>query len=191
MDEISILNNQLNRIRQMNKFYHQQFLLDVRILFILNTSFLYIGFNNRLAYVIIPFISLFGAVLLSFHAHFLIFSRNYSEFIEQNINKISKKDLLIGHKLENSYFFPTKDKKLVVASFGKKFTWFSFVTIFITFFGISSYIFSIYQLFTTTNYTNYLFFISFITFITLLIGIWWFLLGNGEKRLEKIFSEYR
>ena len=191
MDEISILNNQLNRIRQMNRFYHQQFLLDVRILFILNTSFLYIGFNNRLAYVIIPFISLFGAVLLSFHAHFLIFSRNYSEFIEQNINKISKKDLLIGHKLENSYFFPTKDKKLVVASFGKKFTWFSFVTIFITFFGISSYIFSIYQLFITTNYTNYLFFITFITFITLLIGIWWFLLGNGEKRLEKIFSEYR
>ncbi len=191
MDEISILNNQLKRIRQMNKFYHQQFLLDVRILFILNTSFLYIGFNNRLAYVIIPFISLFGAVLLSFHAHFLIFSRNYSEFIEQNINKISKKDLLIGHKLENSYFFPTKDKKLVVASFGKKFTWFSFVTIFIAFFGISSYIFSIYQLFITTNYTNYLFFITFITFITLLIGIWWFLLGNGEKRLEKIFSEYR
>jgi len=191
MDEISILNNQLKRIRQMNKFYHQQFLLDVRILFILNTSFLYIGFNNRLAYVIIPFISLFGAVLLSFHAHFLIFSRNYSEFIEQNINKISKKDLLIGHKLENSYFFPTKDKKLVVASFGKKFTWFSFVTIFITFFGISSFIFSIYQLFITTNYTNYLFFITFITFITLLIGIWWFLLGNGEKRLEKIFSEYR
>ena len=191
MDEISILNNQLNRIRQMNRFYHQQFLLDVRILFILNTSFLYIGFNNRLAYVIIPFISLFGAVLLSFHAHFLIFSRNNSEFIEQNINKISKKDLLIGHKLENSYFFPTKDKKLVVASFDKKFTWFSFVTIFITFFGISSYIFSIYQLFITTNYTNYLFFITFITFITLLIGIWWFLLGNGEKRLEKIFSEYR
>ena len=191
MDEISILNNQLNRIRQMNKFYHQQFLLDVRILFILNTSFLYIGFNNRLAYVIIPFISLFGAVLLSFHAHFLIFSRNYSEFIEQNINKISKKDLLIGHKLENSYFFPTKDKKLVVASFGKKFTWFSFVTIFITFFGTSSYIYSIYQLFITTNYKNYLFFITFITFITLLIGIWWFLLGNGEKRLEKIFSEYR
>ncbi len=191
MDEISILNNQLKRIRQMNKFYHQQFLLDVRILFILNTSFLYIGFNNRLAYLIIPFISLFGAVLLSFHAHFLIFSRNYSEFIEQNINKISKKDLLIGHKLENSYFFPTKDKKLVVASFGKKFTWFSFVTIFITFFGISSYIFSIYQLFISTNYTNYLYFITFITFITLLIGIWWFLLGNGEKRLEKIFSEYR
>ena len=191
MDEISILNNQLNRIRQMNRFYHQQFLLDVRILFILNTSFLYIGFNNRLAYVIIPFISLFGAVLLSFHAHFLIFSRNYSEFIEESINKISKKDLLIGHKLENSYFFPTKGKKLVVASFGKKFTWFSFVTIFITFFGISSYIFSIYQLFITTNYTNYLYFITFITFITLLIGIWWFLLGNGEKRLEKIFSEYR
>ncbi len=191
MDEISILNNQLNRIRQMNRFYHQQFLLDVRILFILNTSFLYIGLINRLAYVIIPFISLFGAVLLSFHAHFLIFSRNYSEFIEESINKISKKDLLIGHKLENSYFFPTKGKKLVVASFGKKFTWFSFVTIFITFFGISSYIFSIYQLFITTNYTNYLYFITFITFITLLIGIWWFLLGNGEKRLEKIFSEYR
>ena len=33
--------------------------------------------------------------------------------------------------------------------------------------------------------------IGLITLITLIIGIWWFLLGNGEKRLEKVFDEYR
>ena len=33
--------------------------------------------------------------------------------------------------------------------------------------------------------------ILFITLITLITGIWWFLLGNGEKRLEKVFNEYR
>ena len=191
MDEINILNIQLNRIRSMNRYYHQQFLIDVRILLVLNITFIYLGFNNVLAYSIVPIISLFGSVLLALHAHYLIFSRNYSEFIEKKINKIYKKDLLIAHELENNYFFPIKKKKLVVAVFGKKFTWFSFVTIFITFFGLSSYIFSILQLINTANYTNYLIFIIFITFITLLIGIWWFLLGNGEKRLEKVFNEYR
>ena len=191
MDEINILNNQLSRLRSMNRYYHNQFLIDLRIFFIITCIFYYLSFTNSNAYAVIPIISLFGSVVLSFHAHYLIFSRNYSEFVEEKINKITGTELLIAHKLENKYFFPINDRKIVVASIGKNFSWFGFVTLFITFFGLSSYIYSIYRLITDGFNNNYTLLILFITLITLITGIWWFLLGNGEKRLEKVFNEYR
>ena len=191
MDEITILNNQLSRMRSMNKYYHDQFLFDVRILFFFTIIFHYLALTNNMAYMLIPFISLFGSVLLAFHAHYLIFSRNYSEFIEIKMNKILGNDVLIAHKLENKYLFPINDRKIVVAKLGSEFTWFGFVTLFITFIGISSYVYSIVKLLNTDINTNYYIFIGLITLITLIIGIWWFLLGNDENRLEKVFDEYR
>ena len=191
MDEITILNNQLSRMRSMNKYYHDQFLFDVRILFFFTIIFHYLALTNNMAYMLIPFISLFGSVLLAFHAHYLIFSRNYSEFIEIKMNKILGNDVLIAHKLENKYLFPINDRKIVVAKLGSEFTWFGFVTLFITFIGISSYVYSIVRLLNTGINSNYYVFIALITLITLIIGIWWFLLGNGENRLEKVFDEYR
>ena len=191
MDEINILNNQLSRIRAMNRYYHNQFLIDIRIFFITTCIFYYLSFTNSDVYAVIPIISLFGSVVLSFHAHYLIFSRNYSQFVEEKINRITGKEVLIAHKLENKYFFPINDRKIVVASIGKNFSWFGFVTLFITFFGLSSYIYSIYRLITDGFNNNYTLLILFITLITLITGLWWFLLGNGEKRLEKVFNEYR
>ena len=191
MEEITILNNQLSRMRSMNKYYHDQFLFDVRILFFFTIIFHYLALTNNTAYMLIPFVSLFGSVLLSFHAHYLIFSRNYSEFIEIKLNNILGNDVLIAHKLENSYLFPIKDRKIVVAKLGSDFSWFGYVTLFITFIGISSYVYSIVSLLNTEISLYYYLFIALITLITLIIGIWWFLLGNGEKRLEKVFNEYR
>jgi len=191
MDELNILNSQLTRMRQMNNFYHKQFLLDLRLLFFFTVIFFYLSRTNINALLIIPFISLFGAVLLSFHAHYLIFTRNYSQFLEEKINKITGNDVLIGHKLENSYLFPIQDRKIVVAKLGSDFTWFSFVTLFITFLGISAYIFALRELIIIKYDVIYIFFLVLITLVTLFFGIWWFLLGNGEKKLEKVFYEYR
>ncbi len=191
MDEINILNSQLTRMRQMNNFYHKQFLLDIRLLFFFTIIFFYISSSNLNALIIIPYIALFGSVLLAFHAHYLIFSRNYSQFLEEKINNIYGNDILIAHKLENSYLFPIQENKIVVAKLGKEFTWFGFVTIFITFLGISSYVYCLIQLIIINYEVNYLIFLGLITLVTLFFGIWWFLLGNGEKRLEKIFCEYR
>ena len=191
MDEFKILNTQLNRIRGMNKYYHQQFLLDVRILFFFSTIFWYLSTDNNDVYYLLPIISLFGAVLLAFHAHYLIFSRNYSQFLEEKINKYSDKEILITHKLENSYLFPIQEKKLVVAKLGKNFTWFGFVTLFITIFGIFSYILSINKLLKMEYNQYYLIFLGVVTSVALLFGIWWFLLGKGEKILDEVFDEYR
>ena len=60
MNEINILNNQLSRIRGMNKYYHHQFLIDIRFLFMITSIFYYFSFTNRNAFAVIPIISLFG-----------------------------------------------------------------------------------------------------------------------------------
>ena len=107
MDNLKVLNDQLIRMRQMNRYYHQQFLTDVRLIMIITIAMLV--FVNELTFYILPFVSLFGAVLLSFHAHYLIFSRNFSQYLELAINKANGQNTLIAHELENSYFFPIQE----------------------------------------------------------------------------------
>jgi magnesium-transporting ATPase (P-type) len=159
-------------------------------LFIFNTIFIFLSLNNKNALYLIPLISLFGSVLLSFHAYFLIFSRHYSEFIEKRINSEYDENILIAHELENDYFFPTQERKIVVAVLNKGFTWFSFVTLFITLYGISSYIWAMSQILNNDLNMMYIYLVSTVTFITLVIGYWWFVSGTGEKRLEKVFNKH-
>jgi hypothetical protein len=190
MEKITIYKDQLSRMRSMNRYYHDQFLIDVRVLFILNTVFIFLSLGNPNALYLIPLISLFGSVILSFHAYFLIFSRQYTQFIEKRINNEYDEDILIAHKLENEYFFPINQKKIVVAVLNKGFTWFSFVTLFITFYGVSTYAWSLMQMFNNGMNTNFIYFILIVTLVTLSVGFWWFLSGTGEKRLEKVFAQH-
>lgn len=190
MEKITIYKDQLSRMRSMNRYYHDQFLIDVRILFVLNTIFIFLSLGNSNALYLLPLISLFGSVILSFHAYFLIFSRQYTQFIEQRINTEFDEDILIAHELENEYFFPINQKKIVVAVLNKGFTWFSFVTLFITFYGVSTYAWSINQMINNKMNINFISFILLVTLVTLSVGFWWFLSGTGEKRLERIFKNY-
>lgn len=189
MDELTILNDQLKRMRGMNKFYHLQFLNDVRFFFFLTSIFLiFVQYNINISYLL-PLIALFGSVMLAFHAYYLIFSRHYSEFLEKRINSIYKKELFITHKLENRYFFPINDKKIVVAKLGRDFSWFSFVTLFITFYGIIVYSYGMYLVYNELLNLLYVYIVAGITFATLCIGYWWFVKNIGEKRLQKIYGK--
>ena len=188
MEKITIYKEQLSRMRSMNRYYHDQFLLDVRILFILNTIFIYLSLNNEYALYLVPLISLFGSVILSFHAYFLIFSRNYTEFIEQKINNEFDDKILIAHELENDYFFPTKQKKMVVAVFNKNFSWFSFVTLFITLYGLILYVFGMIKIYNAFNDTVTFYSILILTVVTFAIGYWWFVNNTGEKRLREVYD---
>ncbi len=190
MEKITIYKDQLSRMRSMNRYYHDQFLIDVRVLFVLNTIFIFLSLGNSNALYLLPLISLFGSVILSFHAYFLIFSRQYTQFIEERINQEFNEDILIAHELENEYFFPINQKKIVVAVLNKGFTWFSFVTLFITFYGVSTFAWSIYQIVNNEMNINFVYFILLVTLVTLSVGFWWFLSGTGEKRLERIFKKY-
>ena len=190
MEKITIYKDQLSRMRSMNRYYHDQFLIDVRVLFVFNTVFIFLSLGNSNALYLLPLISLFGSVILSFHAYFLIFSRQYTQFIEERINTEFDEDILIAHELENEYFFPINQKKIVVAVLNKGFTWFSFVTLFITFYGVSTFAWSIYQIINNEMNINFVYFILLVTLVTLSVGFWWFLSGTGEKRLERIFKKY-
>ena len=190
MEKITIYKDQLSRMRSMNRYYHDQFLIDVRVLFVLNTIFIFLSLGNSNALYLLPLISLFGSVILSFHAYFLIFSRQYTQFIEKRINTEFDEDILIAHELENEYFFPINQKKIVVAVLNKGFTWFSFVTLFITLYGVSTFAWSIYQIINNEMNINFVYFILLVTLVTLSVGFWWFLSGTGEKRLERIFKKY-
>ena len=190
MEKITIYKDQLLRMRSMNRYYHDQFLIDVRVLFVFNTIFIFLSLGNLNALYLLPLISLFGSVILSFHAYFLIFSRQYTQFIEKRINTEFDEDILIAHQLENEYFFPINQKKIVVAVLNKGFTWFSFVTLFITFYGVSTFAWSIYQIINNEMNINFVYFILLVTLVTLSVGFWWFLSGTGEKRLERIFKKY-
>ena len=187
MDKLNVLNSQLMRMRQMNRYYHQQFLTDVRLLLCLTV--LILTFTNSLTYYLIPFISLFGAVLLSFHAHYLIFSRNFSEYLEKKINNLTKEKIMIAHELENTYFFPIQNKKIVVAGLGKSFSWFGFVTLFITFYGVGLYVYGVLNINFSDSF-NYLLVLICATIITLSTGVWWFVLGEGEIRLSEVYKKY-
>ena len=110
--------------------------------------------------------------------------------MKKKINSEYDEDVLIAHELENDYFFPTQERKIVVAVFNKGFTWFSFVTLFITLYGISSFIWSMIQIYNNDLNMNYIYLVSTITFITLVIGYWWFVSGTGEKRLEIVFRTH-
>jgi hypothetical protein len=56
MEKLTVYLDQLKRMRSMNRYYHDQFLLDVRILFILNTVFLFISLQNIYALYVLPLI---------------------------------------------------------------------------------------------------------------------------------------
>ena len=144
-------------------------------------------FDAKIVYVL-PFLSLFGSVVLAFHAYYLIFSRHYSEYLEKNINKITNSQIFITHELENRYFFPINDKKIVVAKIGKDFSWFSFVTLFITLYGLILYIFGMINIYNVFNDAITFYGILILTVVTFAIGYWWFVNNTCEKRLREVYD---
>ena len=53
MEEIKLLEKQLTRMRGMNRFYHHQFLIDVRIFFVLTLLLFYLSFDNYFSHYLI------------------------------------------------------------------------------------------------------------------------------------------
>ena len=83
MQKIEILSNQLSRARSLNNFYHKQFLYDLRYgLFLVSILYVAAYTLSLNIFLLVPYIILLFSVLLSYHAHYLIFSRMLSEDLE-------------------------------------------------------------------------------------------------------------
>ena len=100
MEKISLYKEQLSRMRSMNRYYHDQFLLDVRILFIFNTIFIFLSFNNKNALYLIPLISL---LVHSFEFHAMIFKDITVSLSKKNGSEYTRMFLFVIKKLFLSY----------------------------------------------------------------------------------------
>lgn len=193
-DTLRLLEQQLARMRGMNALYHRTFFRDVQyttaVVMLLLVGAIWI---DPLVLVIVPFAALTGAVQTAFDANYLIFSRQYAAAIEKRINDLVGDDVLVAHRLEDSYLFPLDRRKVVTLAGGDGFSWFGFMTAYYTVLGIGAYAVGLVgglgQL-DDSVVPLYLFALVGLTAFALAVGAWWFVAGTGEDRLRAVLDPW-
>ena len=75
-----------------------------------------------------------------------------------------------------------------MAKLGKDFSYFGFVTLFITFLGLAQYFYGMYNVFYVLGNDLFVIFITIITLVTFIYGFYWFVNNEGEKRLQNEYE---
>lgn len=179
----------------MTRYYHERFFADVRLTLIAVLVLVVVGFwQVREAFVLLPVVALFGAAMTAFDASYLLFARHYARRLESDLNSHFEGQVLIASQIEDTYLFPLDERKMVVAAFGKGFTWFSFMTVFITAFGVAAYGFGAVLSWPVLMGHGRLWALAYwlvlgaLTISALGIGWWWFVGGEGERRLRSVIE---
>ena len=196
MDQtVRIAAAQLGRMRGMTRYYHEQFFSDIRLQVVVSIALFAVGFwEVEGAFLLVPVVVLYGAVQTAFDASYLIFARQYALRLETYINARLDDRVLVAAELEEQYLFPLNDTKIVTAAFGAGFTWFGFVTLFFTALGVLSYIFGLVLGLPFLDAAGdewtvaYLVSLFAVTLSALAVGWWWFVRGEGERRLRSILD---
>lgn len=191
-DTTRVAEQQLQRMRGMTVFYHRRFFADVWLTVLTWLGLLIAGdFGADRAFVALPFVALFGAVLTAFDASYLIFARHYAAALERRLNQVVGKTVLVGAELEDNYLFRLRERKLV--TIGSHFTWFGFVTAFFTALGILGYALGLHLGLEATEGQPatglFLAALGIVTVASLGTGLWWFVFGAGERRLTEILDD--
>ena len=196
-DATRIAAQQLSRMRGMTRYYHERFFSDIRFSMIAGLSLLLIGWwDVPEAFLLLPFVALIGAVQTSFDASYLIFARHYATRLEATVNRDLGRDLLVAARLESAYLFPLDKRKIVTARVGEDFTWFGFVTLFYTAIGASAFGFGVALALPVLRDHARLWGVAYTmglvlaALAALIIGWWWFVGGEGERRLETVLDEH-
>ena len=194
-DEIRLQADQLGRMRGMTRYYHERFFSDVRFVAVSTIALFVLGWwEVPEAFLLIPPVALFGAAMTAFDASYLLFARHYAARLENDLNTALGPDTLLAARVENTYLFPLNDRKIVVAALGTGFTWFGFMTLFITAFGIATFGFGLaLGLPVLIDHGSgwavaYLGVLAAATIAALGVGLWWFLGGEGERRLRAVLG---
>lgn len=180
----------------MTRYYHERFFVDIRFTTVAELTLFVVGFwEVPAAFLLIPMVALLGAVQTAFDASYLIFARQYAARLEQAINERTDGTMLIGAELEEAYLFPLNRPKLVVASLGRDFSWFGFMTLFYTALGVAAYGFGLvlgWEVLADASGAMrfaYLAVLVVVTVAALLVGLWWFVGGEGEGRLRRVLDD--
>jgi len=192
-DPIELATQQLGRMRSMNRAYHERFFSDVRFTSVTLVALFVIGaWQVPIAFLLIPPLAVLGAVQTAFDASYLIFSRHYSTVLEQRLNEVARANVLVAHEMESVYFFPLNERKIVTFAPGSPLTWFGFMTLFYTGFGVAAFGFALSLGWHTLVSAGdawpaaYLVVLGSLVLSALGAGWWWFVMGVGEQRLTAI-----
>ena len=188
---------QLGRMRGMTVEYHRQFFTDIRFAILLISALFVLGlWVDPLIALLIPFVALWAAVQTAFDASYLIFARHYAARLEGYLNESAGQDLLVGARLEDAYLFPLNRSKVVTIAAGDGFSRFGYVTVFFTLLGLAAYGFGLgigmsgLTLVADPWPAAYIGTLAFLSLASLFVGVWWFVLGNGEERLANVLEGF-
>lgn len=179
----------------MTRYYHERFFSDVRFAAIAEVALLLLGWwQVPEAFLLVPVVALFGATMTAFDASYLIFARHYAARLEADLNAALGKGTLLAADIEATYLFPLNDRKMVVAAFGSKFTWFGFMTVFITGIGVAAFGAGLALGLPVLRHhgpgwtLSYVVVLGAATVTALGVGLWWFVEGEGERRLAAVLG---
>ncbi|MCE9620887.1 MAG: hypothetical protein K8R99_00920 [Actinomycetia bacterium] len=189
----SIAAAQLARMRGMTRYYHARFFSDVRFTTVAVGALFVVGWGwVPEAFALVPFAALLGAAQTAFDASYLIFARQYAARLEGFINP--ERRVLVAAALEDTYLFPLDRRKMVVAGLGQDFTWFAFMTMLITGSGIGAFGFGLALAMPVIDghgaawTVAYIAVLAILTLAALAVGLWWFVGGEGERRLRVVLD---
>lgn len=194
----SLAAQQLSRMRGMTVEYHRQFFTDVRFAMAVMLALFVVGFwVSAPAFLLIPFVALWAAVQTSFDASYLLFARHYAVRLERYLNERAGEQVLLGGKIEDNYLFPLGTRKIVTIELARRFSWFGYVTIFFTMAGVVAYGYglalgwtSYLSAQTAAWRVSYLTVLAALTLVSLVTGMWWFVGGVGERRIEEALGDF-
>lgn len=191
---LSVAREQLRRMRGMTALYHRRFFSDIWFTTVTYLAVLTAGhLGAEPMFATLAFVALFGAVVTAFDASYLIFARHYATRLESYINRRLDEEILVGGRLEESYLFPLNTRKIVTISAGSGFSWFGFMTAFFTILGAAGYALGVALALQTleSGVTIFLYMtaLGLLTLMALAAGIWWFVAGTGEARLDAVLGE--
>ncbi|MGI9586497.1 MAG: hypothetical protein ACR2N7_12995 [Acidimicrobiia bacterium] len=188
--------DQLSRMRGMTAMYHRRFFFDVNLTTLLLLALLVIGWwRVEEAFLLVPVAALMGAMATAFAASYLVFARWYSAYLESYLNDRIDDHVLVGSDLEGVYLFPLGSPKIVTIPVSGAFSWFSFVTVFYATLGALAYVFGfilgwgVLTAAPTGVLVLYLIGLFGLTLAALVFGIWWFVRGEGERRLQSVLDD--
>ena len=195
-DTTRIAARQLGRMRGMTRYYHERFFSDIRFSTAAGAALLVVGWwGIPEAFLLVPVIALLGAALTAFDASYLIFARQYAARLERRINRDLGGDVLVAARLEETYLFPLDRPKIVTAAFGDGFTWFGFMTLFFTGVGAALFGFGVALGLPILEghgggwLAAYLAVLGTALGSALAVGVWWFPMGAGERRLRSVLDD--
>lgn len=184
---------QLSRMRGMTRYYHERFFSDVRASTIAVVALLVLGWGwVPEAFALVPVVALLGATMTAFDASYLVFARQYAARLERRLDPDGA--VLVGAALEDAYLFPLDRRKIVVAAVGSGFTWFGFMTLFLTALGAGAFAVGVVLAVPVVDghgsgwLAVYLGALGGLTAAAVVCGLWWFVAGTGERRLRTVLD---